>query len=383
VKILLASSSSGSRGGGELFLLYLGEALVRRGHEITLWASSHPRMDELAAKFQRFGGKIARAEYLNTYDRRARTLSSFFDKETPKRVAAHWRELAPDCIHINKQNLEDGLDLLRAVEVAKTPAICTIHITQSATYLQANTAFLRDWIARHELQKTRIPLAVVLENRRRDLVEFLGSDERVHLVLNGVPLPDLPDRVACAKTVRAQLKFTQDAFLVIGVGRMVPQKRPLFFLELAEKLRATVPNARFAWIGDGPLSDAWDEWIRTRGLDEILSRVPWQDDVKPFLAAADLFLHTAQYEGLPLALLEAMAARLPCAVTENLLSEMPFLNPQNSISVGDDDRWLGRVKDRAGLSACGEAARKLIEAKFSCDEMAARYEALYKNACGL
>lgn len=365
-----------------MFLLYLGEALVRRGHEVTLWASSHLRMEELAAKFRRFG-KVARTEYLNTYDRRARILSSFFDNETPKRVASHWHELAPDCIHINKQNLEDGLDLLRAAKLAKMPAICTIHITQSAKYLRANTAFLRDWIARRELRKTQIPLAVVLENRRRDLVEFLGSEERVHLVLNGVPLPDLPDRAACAQTVRAQLKFASDAFLVIGVGRMVSQKRPLLFLELAEKLRATVPNARFAWIGDGPLSVAWDEWIRSRGLGEMILRVPWQDDVKPFLAAADLFLHTAQYEGLPLALLEAMAARLPCAVTANLLSEMPFLNPQNSISVGDDDCWLERVKDRVGLSGCGEAARSLIETEFSCDEMAARYEALYKNARSL
>ena len=53
MKILLASSSSGSRGGGELYLLYLGRALAERGHEAMLWASAHPRMNELAEKWKK------------------------------------------------------------------------------------------------------------------------------------------------------------------------------------------------------------------------------------------------------------------------------------------------------------------------------------------
>ena len=55
MKILLASSSSGSRGGGELYLVYLGRALAHRGHAVTLWASTNPRMDELANTFSGFG----------------------------------------------------------------------------------------------------------------------------------------------------------------------------------------------------------------------------------------------------------------------------------------------------------------------------------------
>src|SRR5207302_5981422 len=127
-----------------------------------------------------------------------------------------------------------------------------------------------------------------------------------------------------------------DTLLFLGVGRMMPQKRPLLFLQLAEKIRAQLPNARFIWIGDGVLSAAWDEMVRTRSLSNVVSREPWQHDVKPFLAAADVFLHVAEYEGLPLALLEAMAAGLPCAITENLFRDMPFLNAQNAIAIGDD-----------------------------------------------
>src|SRR5438105_2064022 len=250
MKILLASSSSGSRGGGELFLLYLADALIRRGHAVTLWASSHPRMDELAAKFAASGGAVARAEYVNTYDRRVRSLSALFDKVTPRRVAAQWRQLAPDCIHINKQNLEDGLDLLQAAERAGAPAICTTHLTQSAKYLRAKSAALRDFAARRALRRTRMPLVAVLENRRRDLIDFLGGGvERVHLIPNGVPLMNLTDASALAREKRAELGVDAHSLLVLGVGRMVPQKRPMLFLKTAERIRAAGVDARFVCVG--------------------------------------------------------------------------------------------------------------------------------------
>src|SRR5205809_5773405 len=78
MRILLASSSSGSRGGGELYLLYLGRALAARGHDVILWASSHSRMNELAASFAAFG-KVQRSDYVNTYDRRLRSVASYLD----------------------------------------------------------------------------------------------------------------------------------------------------------------------------------------------------------------------------------------------------------------------------------------------------------------
>ena len=65
MRILFASSSSGSRGGGEIHLLYLAEALAALGHEVLLWVSDHPRMDELASKCGAFG-RVVRAPYVNT-----------------------------------------------------------------------------------------------------------------------------------------------------------------------------------------------------------------------------------------------------------------------------------------------------------------------------
>src|SRR3954447_16031199 len=91
MRILLASSSSGSRGGGELYLVYLGRALVQRGHTVTLWASSHSRMDELANTFSSLG-EVIRTPYKNTYDCRSRSLAAHFNYLAAKKIARVWDE---------------------------------------------------------------------------------------------------------------------------------------------------------------------------------------------------------------------------------------------------------------------------------------------------
>lgn len=187
MKVLLASSSSGSRGGGELYLVYLGQALAQRGHVVTLWASSNSRMDELARTFSRFG-EVLRSDYENTYDQRGRSIESYLNFGASQRVASVWRKAAPDFIHVNKQNLEDGLDLLRAARLSGIPNLCTIHLTQSARYLKAKFSAPRDFVSRRALREYPGLLVTVLENRRCDLADFLGEAPRIRVIPNGVPL---------------------------------------------------------------------------------------------------------------------------------------------------------------------------------------------------
>jgi glycosyltransferase involved in cell wall biosynthesis len=379
MKVLLASSSSGSRGGGELYLVYLGRALKQRGHSVTLWASSHPRMDELANTFGSFG-EVIRSPYRNTYDRRTRSLGAFLDCRTARRVAGEWRKSGVDFIHLNKQNLEDGLDLLRAARNSRIASLCTIHLTQSARYLKAALAPVRDAVARKALCAYSGMLVTVLGQRRADLLNFIGATPRVRLVQNGVPLFDLGQRDRLRAAKRVELGLKPDELLFLAVGRMVPQKRPLVFLEQAEKIRRSLPHARFIWVGDGPLTGEWDAWVAQRQLGGAVQRLPWQMDVLPLLFAADVFLHTAEFEGLPLAILEALSAALPCAVTPNLLGEMTFFNAENSVLVDDSGAWLATAADPQKRQQIGRAGRHLAEAEFSFEQMAEQYETLYRVA---
>jgi glycosyltransferase involved in cell wall biosynthesis len=376
MKIVLASSSSGSRGGGELYLLYLGRALAQRGHRIILWASSHPRMDELTNSFSAFG-EVKRSAYHNTYDLRGRSITGQLNLYAAGKAAFEWRQLEPDIVHLNKQNLEDGLDLLRATRLSRLPNLCTIHLTQSAHFLRAKFAILRDAVSKRALRRYPGLLVTVLESRRRDLLEFIGPSPRVRLIPNGVPMFDLSQKEVVRAGKRQELGYAPADMLFVAVGRMVSQKRPLLFLDLAERIRLEIPGAQFLWVGDGDLSTEWDTIVKQRDLSRFVRRLSWQPDVQTLLFAADVFLHVAEYEGLPLAVLEAMSAALPVMLTPNLLHEMSFLNANNSIPLAEGNAWVDALNDRLNRHRRGLAARQLCEAEFSFSKMAENYEMLY------
>ena len=257
-------------------------------------------------------------------------------------MRASGRKLAPDVVHINKQNLEDGLDLTQALRLSGLPGIAMIHITQSAAYLKAALAWPRDFISRRALRAFPGLFVTTPEARQRDLAEFLGDAHapRARCIHNGVPIPDPDAQAAWRSAAREELQYAEGDFLVIGVGRMVPQKRPMLFLETAETIHRRMPHARFLWAGDGELSEAWDAWVKKRQMETVIRRLPWQSNVPGLLSAADLFLHVADFEGLAFAVLEALASGLACAITQNLLNEMPFLNADNSIAITPDGSWM-------------------------------------------
>ena len=378
MKILLVSSSSGSRGGGELYLMYLGRALANRGHEVSLWASDHPRMNELAADFAPIG-RVMRSRYRNTYDHPLRCLSTCFNFRTSRGIAREWRTLGSSVLHLNKQNLEDGLDLVRAARISLLPSICFIHLTQSARYLRAFGAPLRDWAARRELLRFRAPLATTSEDRRRGLDAFLNVSGRARVVPTGVPEFTLPARTETRAAIRAQLGVGESVQLVLAVGRMVPQKRPELFLQRASEILQRHRNTRFLWVGDGAFASEWDRIVADRQLAESVARLPWTADVRPYLAAADLFLHVAEFEGLPLALLEAMSAGLPCVVEQSLRRELPMLDDTNSVAIVDATSFA-QLGDLAELRQRGDAGRRLVQTQYSFEQMAESFEALYAEA---
>jgi glycosyltransferase involved in cell wall biosynthesis len=378
MRIVLASSSSGSHGDGELWLLHLGRALVQRGHKVMLWASEHPRMDELANSFSGVG-EVLRSPYQNTYDHRGRSISSYLNLPAVRQLAAEWQRARPDFLHLNKQNLEDGLDLLQAARRSGIPNLCTIHITRTAQHLKARLAPARDFIARRGLCNYPGLLVTVDDKQRRSLTAVVGEDQRIRVVPNGVPLLDLTRRAAARALKRPDVGIRETELFFVAVGGMEARGRPLFFLERAAEILRALPNARFLWIGDGMLSEAWDEWVAAHDLGEKIQRVPWRNDVPLLLLAADALLHVAESEGLPLALLEAMSAALPCVITEHLHEEIPYLNASNSITIDQAGKWLDVFRDREHLHRLGVAARGVAEEKFSCDKMAESYEALYRE----
>ncbi len=379
MRILFVSSSSGSRGGGEIFLLYLGQALREAGHSVALWTSSHPRMDELAVRFAALG-EVQRDRYRNTYDHWHRgVLPSLAAGKAARQLATSWRAWRPDIIHLNKQNLEDGNDLLAAASIAGIPHLCTIHITQSARFLGARFAAWRDARAKSSLQAYRGPLVTVSPIRGTELAGFIGQKSTIRTIMNGVPPPP-PSHLTRAH-IRTSEGMAPAALGVVAVGRLEPQKNPLRFLRYAEAIRDAVPDAQLRWIGAGRMTAEWNRDLASRGLQGTVRRIDWRDDVRGMLPAFDLFLHTATFEGLPLAVLEAMDAALPCLVEKSVHAQLPASLRACALAVDDQTNWRVLLAERGTWAERSQRGHAMVRAEFSTAAMAQAYVGLYREIC--
>ncbi len=104
--------------------------------------------------------------------------------------------------------------------------------------------------------------------------------------------------------------------VVIGAGRLVPQKDPLAFVGVAHEIACRVQAARFVFAGDGPLRQAVLQEVRARGLGSKFLLPGECRDMPALLGGASLFLQTSAWEGFPNAVLEAMACGVPVIATD-------------------------------------------------------------------
>lgn len=379
MRILLISTSSGSRGGGELFLLYLAQGLKSVGHEVALWTSSHKSMDELCHKFTAIGS-VLRFDYVNTYSRKLRLITVQENKSQLELIKKQWLDWKPDILHLNKQNLEDGLDLLSLVSHSSVPSICVIHITQSPQWLGAKLGWLRNWIARSKLKHYKGVFVTVASSCTDSLISFLNEKKcLVKVINNGVSTPD-PNLISRYRVRhREDLSLLEHQLLFVSIGRLVHQKRPFQFIQSAKVILESIPYARFVWVGDGSLRSQWEQEIADQGLQNQIQCLGWQNQVLPCLAAADVYLHTAQYEGMPFAVLEALSVGLPCLISQDLLAVIPEFKEPAVLPLEEVLEDPIKFFQRENLEQWHNSSVDLFMQEFSLPIMTQRYEDLYHH----
>lgn len=371
MRVLFISSSSGSQGGGELYLKYLGAALVEAGVEVGFWIADDRQMDALAKALEAVG-PVMRSRYTNTFLRRGRSLAHLLPNTAERGAAlAQWRSFGADIWHLNKQCLEDGLDLLKWVRGEAPAQLCTVHITQTAVELKAALAWLRDSVARRAFRRYPGALLAISEQRARALARFVRERRSIHTVSNGVALPEAGAVARQRAAMRGALGMEAGQVLAVSVGRLEPQKNPLKFVDWVGQLHARDAQMRAIWVGDGRLRGEFEGAVEAAGLKDVVRCVGWVDSVGAYLAAADIYLHPADFEGLPFALLEAMAYRLPCVLSKLLADELMEM-PRETWLVPEDGEgsWVEALMDAAQRASYATAAYDLCTERYSHSSMA-------------
>lgn len=211
-----------------------------------------------------------------------------------------------------------------------------------------------------------------------------GAATGIRTIVNGIaPRAGAVSDAAAATAARVALGVPADAPIVGGVGRLEADKAYDVLVEAFARTRA--PDALLVLVGDGSLAGALKAQATRLGLGERVRFVGFRDDVRALLPAFDVFAMSSPSEGLPIALLEAMAAAR-CIVATGSPGVREVLTDDVDALVappGDADA-LARALDRAlgepGLRArFGAAARTRFAAAYSAAAMVAAYEDLYEQ----
>ena len=169
----------------------------------------------------------------------------------------------------------------------------------------------------------------------------------------------------------------------VSVGRLDPVKNQVMMLRAFACVAQAHPQARLVLVGDGPERAPLQALAAALGLGERVRFDGFRDDVAAVLAEADVFLLSSHYEGISIALLEAMRAGLPAVATQVGGVGETVVAGHTGVLVADDDTgafaeaMLRLAGDAALRRRMGAAAREHQQREFSLERMLQRYESLY------
>lgn len=291
----------------------------------------------------------------------------------PWRLARHIRRGGYDVVHTHNWSvfLEGGI----AGVLARVPVLIhTVHGSYQALGtgpIHRVKRSLRHSLERLVARRFRHVVAVS-DSIREQIPAVVGIEpERLTTVHNGVANGN-----ACAAAAGRALTF-------ITVGRFDPVKNHELMIQAFAKVVAQFPSAKLMLVGDGPQRASLEALIDKLGLESEVELTGFRSDVAQLLAQADVFLMSSRYEGVSIALLEAMRAGLPTVATrvggipETVIPERTGL----LVASEDTDAFAAAMVSLASSPELrrqfGAAAREFQRREFSSSAMLERYGALY------
>ncbi len=354
--------SSGGMYGAEAVILNLSKTLIDQGDEseIAFFQNQpQPNLDLQTAAAHR------------SIPTHAVVCQGQLDLSVPGRIRDLARSVSANVVHAHGYKAD--LYTWAALRRASIPIVSTCH-----NWIET-TAPLRAYgfIDRRVLRSFAAVIAVSRDVQRQLLSAGVAPD-RVTLIPNGVDTRPFLEHSPASRL--------QHSPLTVGfVGRLSPEKGADLFLQAAARALKDHPQTRFQIIGDGPDRQALEQLAHTLHIDQHVAFVGRKDDMPGVYASLDLLVSSSRQEGLPMSLLEAMAASLPIVATA--VGEVPSLirSHETGLLVPPSDvdalsqAMNSLLADAPLRQQMGANARQLVEQNFSAAQMTGQYKRVYTH----
>ena len=151
------------------------------------------------------------------------------------------------------------------------------------------------------------------------------------------------------KEIRAELNIPENALVIGHVGRFAPPKNHTFIVDLFDRITKMRNDSVLLLVGDGDLKAGIEEKVKKLGLSDKVVFTGLRSDVDRLLQAMDVFLFPSVYEGLPLSIIEAQAAGLPCLISDKVPDECRITDCVQQLSLDDPiEIWIQAVLNAGG-----------------------------------
>ena len=193
------------------------------------------------------------------------------------------------------------------------------------------------------------------------------------------------------KTARDNLRRElglENVYLFGHVGRLHEAKNHKFLIKVFVELKKKYENSALVLVGDGPLRGEIESAIKELNMEDSILMLGDRSDVPVILSAFDSFLFPSQWEGLPVSVVEALAAGLPCYVSDSITHDIDISDRVKRLPIDSERAWLEGVSldERKDVTdrivRHGFDIRQSVRTLMSLYDSAIRESGRFENACG-
>jgi glycosyltransferase involved in cell wall biosynthesis len=359
--LIAHTESSHGWGGQEIRILTESKMLISRGHRIILLADP----DSLIAQRAELYG--VRVHPLRLEKKRLREVFAM-------RKALH--SLKPDIVSTHSSTDHWVTALARLLISSKPAIVRTRHIS----------APVSSNLATRWLYRTGCEAVVTTgESIRQHLIESgLTDSHKARSVPTGIDLEDFGPRARQAHGhIRAQLKANEAAMIFGNVATLRSWKGHHDLISAFAQISADVPQSRLLIVGDGPQAESLRDLSKQLGVGNRVIFVGHQQDVRQYFDAIDVFVFPSYAnEGVPQAILQAMACGLPIITTaagsiEEAVSDYPAATIVRPQRVDELARAMFQFEDRRLVQRI--SLPKSVQERINITLMADKMERVYQE----
>jgi glycosyltransferase involved in cell wall biosynthesis len=215
-------------------------------------------------------------------------------------------------------------------------------------------------------------LAVSDSERSQLLGLGFGTESSV-----GVVYPTIDTDIFAPRSALSQREALSlpDGPILLGIGRMTRQKRPLDLLEVLKLVRVKIPDAVGVWVGDGEDRALFEQRARELELAPYVRVTGWIKDVRPYIGAANIVVSTSGFESFGYNVAEALAMERPVVATRvcGTMDILPSTLGDVYFDVGATSdaarKCVAILRSRSVSELLGKEGRKVVENRFSVKRM--------------